>query len=199
MKKEVILASKSPRRQEILQMLGLSFRVQVSGAEEIAPDGLTPAQLVEFLAGQKLDAVRAAVPEDAVIITADTVVCCDDRILGKPADPDEAAAMLKLLSGRAHSVFTGIAVSNGDKIAAEAVETRVHFRELSPEEIDYYISHANVCDKAGAYAIQEFAGTFVEKLEGDYHSVVGLSVCALDRLLKAVGCPLLDLLEDCHA
>ena len=199
MGREVILASKSPRRQEILQMLGLKFRVQVSGAEENAPDGLTPAQLVAHLARQKLDAVRENSSAEAVIIAADTVVYCEERILGKPADLGEAAAMLRMLSGRAHSVFTGIAVSCGEKIAVEAVETRVYFRSLTEEEINYYIHHAKVCDKAGAYAIQEFAGTFVEKLEGDYHSVVGLSVHALDRLLKEIDCPLTALLEDGYA
>ena len=195
MKKEIILASKSPRRQEILQMLGLHFRVQVSGTEENAPDGLAPAELVKFLACQKRNAVRESVQGDAVVIAADTVVCIDGKILGKPDDLQEAAAMLRSLSGKMHTVHTGIAVSCGEKTAAEAVETRVFFRTVSEAEIDYYIHHAQVCDKAGAYAIQEFAGTFVERIEGDYYSVVGLSVNALDRLLKTIGCPLVELVN----
>ena len=177
-------------------MLGLGFRVQVSGAEENAPDGLTPAQLVAHLARQKLDAVREASSREAVIIAADTVVCCDGKIPGKPADLTEASAMLNMLSGRMHNVHTGIAVSCGDRIAVDSVETRVYFRPLEESEIDYYIHHASVCDKAGAYAIQEYAGTFVEKLEGDYHSVVGLSVNCLDRLLKEIGCPLMELVGE---
>ena len=180
-------------------MLGLNFCVRVSGAEEIAPDGLLPNQLVAFLARQKLDAVREISSSEAVIIAADTVVCCDGKILGKPTDLVEASSMLHMLRGRMHTVHTGIAVSCGERIAVDSVETRIFFRTLSDEEIEYYIHHAQVCDKAGAYASQEYAGTFVEKLEGDYHSVVGLSIHTLDRLLKAIGCPLTALLEDSHA
>ena len=186
----LILASGSPRRRELLTMLGARFSVIPARGEERADPALAPPQLVEQLALAKAREVARLHP-DAVVIGADTVVSADGAVLGKPHSQEEAAAMLRSLSGRAHSVFTGLAVLSpaGEQTGWE--ETRVHFRPLSEREIAAYIATGEPLDKAGAYGAQGIASLFVERIEGDFFNVVGLPLCRLGKMLKMVGVRLL--------
>ena len=129
--------------------------------------------------------------EDDVVIAADTVVCLDDQILGKPADEEDAARMLRALSGRDHRVFTGVTVARGDKVLSDYEETAVHFRPLTEREIAAYIATGEPMDKAGAYGIQGRASLFVRAIEGDYFNVVGLPLCKLGQMLKELGVELI--------
>lgn len=181
----VVLASGSPRRREILEQIGLPFSVAVSGAEENIPEGLEPYYAVQTLAFLKAADVARSADSDAVVIGADTVVVVDDEIIGKPKDAEDAIGMLKRLSGRSHSVLTGVAVvrrSDGKSVSL-TVETKVHFRKLSEAEISSYVKTGEPLDKAGAYGIQGLGGLFVDKIEGDYYNVVGLPLSRLGRLL----------------
>lgn len=184
-----ILASGSPRRRELLEMLGLRplLVIPARGAEQPHPE-LAPDALVMELARCKAAEVAAAhaAPED-VVIAADTVVVLDGQVLGKPRDSGDAARMLRSLSGRSHRVFTGLCVRQGQRLLSHAEETRVCFRPLDPGEIARYIASGEPMDKAGAYGIQGPAGVFVERLEGDYFNVMGLPLCALGNLLKQLG------------
>lgn len=196
---EIVLASGSPRRRELLEMLGLRFRIQCSGAEESVPEGTGPEAMVAQLARRKLEAVLPEIDPGALCIAADTVVACGENgaeILGKPRDREDAARMLRLLSGRTHAVHTGLAVHRGGRTLVRSVATRVTFRPLRDAEIAHYIRTADVCGKAGAYGIQEYAGCFAEKIEGDVFSVIGLPICPLSEMLEELGCPLETLVED---
>lgn len=184
MKEELILASASPRRREILQTLGISYRIVVSDADELLPPDIAPADAVEFLAGRKAAAVLPLVGEDALILAADTVVAVDDDILGKPADEAEAAVMLRRLSGRAHTVYTGVALRRGEQVMITHEATRVHFAPLSETDIAAYIATGEPADKAGAYAIQGRGAAFVEGIEGDYFNVVGLPARRVVTMLE---------------
>jgi len=187
-KRKIILASTSPRRREILLKAGLTFEIVTSDYEEDMSQPLPPAELVKNLSAGKASSV-AARHRDAVVIGADTVVVLNGEILGKPKTPERAKEMLKKLSGRAHSVFTGFAVrcDADGKCAVEAVETKVHFRKLSDRDIEEYVASGEPLDKAGAYGIQGLAAAFIERIEGDYHNVVGLPLEALLRVLKKFG------------
>lgn len=184
----IILASKSPRRREILEMLGLDFEVMVSDADE-ASELTDPARLVEELSRRKglavYDRLRAAGEDisDTLIISSDTVVSCDGEILEKPRDAADAARMLCMLSGREHTVFSGIAACFGGKCLSDVSGTRVHFAELSDAKIKKYLESGEYADKAGAYAIQGTASLFITGIEGDYFTVVGLPVRKLYELL----------------
>ncbi len=179
----LVLASKSPRRSEILKNAGIDFTVRVADADETIPAGTNPEDAVVFLAARKAMAVKRA--EDETVLGADTVVVLDGEILGKPRDRDDAFNMLKSLSGRVHSVFTGVcAIGNGISITF-AEETKVEFYPLSDEEIYTYINTTEPYDKAGAYGIQGLASKFIRGIEGDYFNVVGLPISAIyQKILK---------------
>ena len=174
---KLVLASKSPRRSEILKNAGIDFVVRVADADETIPDGTRPEDAVVFLAARKALAVERA--DDETVLGADTVVVLDDKILGKPKDREDAYNMIKSLSGRVHSVFTGVcAVGNGASLTF-AEETRVEFYPLSDEEINEYLDTDEPYDKAGAYGIQGYASKFIRGIEGDYFNVVGLPVSSV--------------------
>lgn len=174
---KLVLASKSPRRSEILKNAGIDFVVRVADADETIPDGTKPEDAVVFLAARKALAVERA--EDETILGADTIVVLDDKILGKPKDRKDAYDMIKSLSGRVHSVFTGVcAVGNGISLTF-AEETKVEFYPLTEDEINEYIDTCEPYDKAGAYGIQGLASKFIRAIEGDYFNVVGLPVSSV--------------------
>jgi len=185
----LILASRSPRRRELLARLGLTFAVRAADVDETMDPAAPPAEEVARLSARKAAAVAAG-PED-VVIAADTVVVLDRRVLGKPRDEEEARAMLTALSGRSHQVMTGLTVRRGEDIRTETAVTQVRFRPLSPREIDAYIATGEPMDKAGAYGIQGLAAVFADRLDGDYYNVMGLPLCALCRLLRQAGLPVL--------
>lgn len=174
----IILASQSPRRRELMKYITDDFEVRVSNVDESLPDGISPRQAVEHLSCIKAEPFRN---EDNIVIGADTVVAVDARILGKPADETEAREMLKMLSGKVHSVFTGVTVLKGSYTDTFSVETKVKFFELSDEDIDRYIATSEYKDKAGAYGIQGYGSLLIEGIEGDYFNVVGLPVSQLNK------------------
>ncbi len=178
----VILASRSPRRKELLQLLDIPFVVQAADVEEILEPGLSPAQQVAQLSRRKAKAA-AHTPQD-VVIGADTVVVYADAILGKPEDEADAVRMLTLLSGKTHQVMTGLTVLHRDQAITETVITEVTFRTLSQKEIARYVETKEPMDKAGSYGIQGGAARFVEHIRGDYYNVVGLPVCLLSQILS---------------
>ena len=185
----VILASKSPRRREILGMLGVKFEVLSADADE-SSDILDPALLVRELALRKGRAVRDLLLKngewnaDTLIIAADTVVAAEGEILGKPCDDADAARMLRLLSGKGHQVISGVALLSGDREIATSESTDVRFASMTEEEILRYVASGEPSDKAGAYAVQGLASLYIEGLCGDYFNVVGLPVHRLHTLLR---------------
>ncbi len=190
----VILASQSPRRRELLAQMGLSdFIIRPAQGEEKVDGDLSPAQLVETLSAQKADEVAARSDPADLIIAADTVVSIDGKVLGKPHSTQEAFAMLSTLSGRAHTVYTGVTLRQGGRVSTAHVATTVHFRALTEAEISAYIATGEPMDKAGSYGIQGCGAMLVESIEGDYFNVVGLPVCQLSRMLLAFGVNALEL------
>lgn len=183
----MILASQSPRRRELLGQMGFSFTVRPAKGEELPHPELTPAQLVEELARQKALEVSAEAASDDVVVAADTVVAIDGVVLGKPRDKAHAAEMLSALSGREHTVYTGVAVKRGETLLVEHEATQVRFRPLTEWEIDLYIQTGEPMDKAGSYGIQGYGALLVEGIRGDYFNVVGLPICRLGRMLAQVG------------
>ena len=188
---KIILASASPRRRELLSALGLEFEVRPALGEEHPEPGLSGGETAMRLSRAKCLEIAAGAEEDDVVIAADTVVCLDDEILGKPADEKDAARMLKALSGRDHCVFTGVTVAKGDRVLSDYEETAVHFRLLTEREIAAYIATGEPMDKAGAYGIQGRASLFVRGIEGDYFNVMGLPLCKLGQMLKELGVDLI--------
>ena len=188
---KLILASGSPRRAELLEKMGLTFQVEPSNTDEILEPGLTPQQEVVHLSLGKAKAVAANHPEEAVVLSADTVVELDGKILGKPHSKEEAAEMLRALSGRSHRVLTGVTVMGPKGTETHCEETSVVFREMSQAEIDWYVATGEPMDKAGAYGIQGYAAIFIEKLDGDYYNVMGLPVCQVGLMLRRAGIPVL--------
>ena len=186
---KLILASQSPRRKELLGLLGLAFEIKVPCADETMLPGADPAQQVAEVSRRKALATQAE--KEDVIIAADTIVVCDGQILGKPRDREDACRMLKMLSGRAHQVMTGLTVRQGDKMESCTEITQVYFRRLSNREIEDYVASGEPMDKAGAYGCQGRASLFVEKLEGDFFNVMGLPLCRLGLMLKELGVELL--------
>ena len=183
----IILASQSPRRKELLERMGLSgFAIIPARGEERCPPGCTPAELVEELSRRKCAEIAASHP-DALVIAADTVVAIDGRILGKPHSREQAAEMLRLLSGREHRVYTGLTVFCGGGTVTESEVTAVRFRPLSEMDISRYIATGEPMDKAGAYGVQGYGCVLVEGIFGDYYNVMGLPVCRLARLLARFG------------
>ena len=188
----IVLASGSPRRKELLEMLGIEdMKIIPAKGEEIPPEGAGPAELVAALATAKGREVAAQCAADDVIIAADTIVVIDGRELGKPHTQQDAFDMLSLLSGRTHEVVTVLSVCRGERTESEAVVTRVTFRALTDEEIRAYIATGEPMDKAGSYGIQGYGAMFVSHLEGDYFSVMGLPLCPLCRMLRAFGVSIL--------
>lgn len=185
---EIILASQSPRRRELLERMGIrNFRVVSADIDEREEEQLPPEQLVCRLASRKAEAVAEKAPKGAVIIAADTVVSLDGTVLGKPGDKLEAFKMLSTLSGNRHQVYTGLCVIwDGDK-RTEYEVTDVTFRELGEKEIEDYIATGEPMDKAGAYGIQGYGALLVERIEGDYYNVMGLPVCRLGTVLLELG------------
>ncbi len=186
--KRIILASNSPRRRELLENIGLNFEVIPDDTPEPMDGFDLPEETVMFLARFKGEniAARLGKTEDAVIISADTVVAIDNQILGKPKSKEEAFEMLNALSGRQHSVYTGVYIrENITKKSANFYEkTEVYFKNLDINEIKDYINTGEPMDKAGAYGIQTYGSLFVEKINGDYFNVVGLPICSLGKKLK---------------
>ena len=188
----IILASGSPRRREIMEQAGYTFTVEVSQADEnVDLDGLEPGAMVEELSLRKATAVAQAhrgEKEDCKIIGSDTIVVLDGEVLGKPVDEEDAAVMLRKLSGRSHEVYTGVAVITivgGRTHVTEQFHecTRVRMRDISEEEIAAYIRTGEPMDKAGAYGIQGRAAIFISGIDGDYYNVVGLPICHLTTVL----------------
>ena len=183
---DIVLASGSPRRRELLETLGLEFSVVPAKGEEIAPEGAGPAETVMALSRAKAGEVAKSRPE-SLVIAADTVVWAEGRILGKPKDEAEARSMLHMLSDNTHEVYTGVTLMLGDKTAVGAECTKVFFRRLDDAEIDRYIATGEPMDKAGAYGIQGRAALMVRRLEGDYFNVMGLPLCRLGQMLEEIG------------
>ena len=184
---ELILASQSPRRRELLGLTGLDFVVRVADIDETMDKSLPAADEVARVSRKKAMAVKRS-PGD-VVVAADTIVVCGGEILGKPKNEDDAFRMLSMLSGRDHQVMTGMTVMRDDEVHTETEVTDIHFRELLPEEIRAYIATGEPMDKAGAYGIQGSAALFATGLRGDYYNVMGLPVCRLAQILRQMGLP----------
>ena len=178
----LILASASPRRHELLTAAGIEHQVQPTYVEEVRLPHESPHALVSRLAKEKADPV--ALPENGVVLGADTVVSVDDRIFGKPVDQDDAAEMLRSLSGRSHWVYTGICLRSSKRIIRDVASTEVFFLPLSEQAIQEYTRSGEYRDKAGAYAIQGRASRFVERIHGSYSNVVGLPVALVYKHLQ---------------
>ena len=183
---DIILASASPRRKEILSILDIPFKIMVSDADESADSTLPPYFIAEMLSLKKASAVAKNVNTHALIIGADTIVYSDGKILGKPKDDSDAFNMLKSLSNNWHSVISGVTVLDSKSAKSESfyVETKVKFANLSDDEINEYIKTKEPNDKAGAYGIQGRGARFIEKIDGDYFNVVGLPLQKLYSVLK---------------
>jgi septum formation protein len=188
---KLILASSSPRRSEILANAGLPFSVLSSAVDESPYPGESPAALVQRLANAKADLVTARAVGPAIVLAADTIVVLDDKILGKPSSTEDARHMLQQLSGRTHSVLTGVALIRlPDGERRQFIEsTLVHFRPVTEEEISSYLATEEPLDKAGAYAIQGQAGRYIPRIEGCYFNVVGLPLSRVLTELKFLGWP----------
>ena len=186
--KEIILASASPRRKELLEIIGLKFKVEVSNHSEEIASVREPHELARSLSRGKALAV-ARNHKNALIIAADTIIVFRGSIMGKPRSEIEAREMLKRLSGTSHSVITGFTIvdTDDDKTVSKSVATTVYMKNLTPAEIDAYITSREPLDKAGAYAIQGLGSVIIEKIEGDYFNVMGLPLCALTESLKEFG------------
>lgn len=181
----LILASNSPRRKQLLEEIGLQFEVKTIAFEEIFPEDMASDKVAEYLAIEKNKAHRKALGNDCTIITADTVVIFSDQILGKPKNEKEADHVLKLLSGKIHQVVTGVCISNEDKQISFSSLTEVKFHELTEEEVNHYVNTASPMDKAGSYGIQEWIGKIgVEWIQGSFYNVVGLPVDQVYKVLK---------------
>ena len=182
---KIILASASPRRKSLMDVLGIKFEIIVSDCEEIINPNSCAKDIVMSLSQQKAQAVAKTLNEKCIVIGADTVVAYEDNILGKPKDISDAQNMLRLLSGKTHSVYTGFTIINtaDNTTITDYEKTDVAFRNLSDKEIIDYVNTYDPLDKAGSYSIQGTASSFVEKLEGDYNNVVGLPIYKLSKYL----------------
>lgn len=181
----LILASQSPRRKELMGLFHIPFVIRVSDADETMDPDLTAAEAVAQVSRRKAEAVTH--DADDVVIAADTIVVCGGEILGKPKDTADASRMLHLLSGRDHQVMTGMTLLRGEKSLTHTEITDIHFRQLSDREIDAYIRTGEPMDKAGSYGIQGGAALFADRMHGDYYNVMGLPVCRLGQLLREIA------------
>lgn len=182
----VVLASSSPRRRELLNLIGIEHEVRPPNIDETMRPREVPRRHAERLAREKASAIATRDP-DLITIGADTVVVINRKVLGKPKDKDDASRMLSMLSGREHTVVTAVAVSRGRKLRSAIEEVRVRFRVLHDDEIEAYIATGEPMDKAGAYGIQGYGATIVERVEGDYFAVMGLPLVRLVGLMRDVG------------
>ena len=190
---EIVLASGSPRRQELLGRMGITdFSVRVPEVEESYPAGLSPEETVCYISREKSDAARLLCDENELIITADTMVFLDDKRLGKPKDEAQALEMLTALAGRRHTVCTGVTVRRGNVILTRAQSTDVYFRPATERELRAYIRTGEPMDKAGAYGVQGKGSLLVRRIDGDFFNVMGLPVEMLAEMLKTFE---IDLLE----
>ena len=187
---QLILASASPRRQELLKLFGLPFTVRVADIDETMDPGLPPFDEV----GRVSRAKALAIPRetDDIVIAADTIVVCEGKTLGKPRDAEDAKAMLRLLSGRDHQVMTGCTVLRGESRETFTEVTDIHFRDLSENEIARYVASGEPMDKAGSYGIQGGAALFCTHMVGDYYNVMGLPVCRLGMVLWQMAPDLME-------
>ncbi|WP_205462008.1 Maf-like protein [Mangrovibacterium lignilyticum] len=182
---KLVLASASPRRQQLMKDLGLEFEVRPADVDEFYPENLGMTAIAEYLAQLKADALNGGMPDNELIITADTIVWKDDKVLGKPADRQEAFDMLKSLSGSQHQVITGMHLQSKNKRVSFHAVTEVWFDEMNDDEIYFYIDKYKPYDKAGAYGIQEWIGFVgIYKIEGSFYNVMGLPVHKLYQYLK---------------
>lgn len=189
----IVLASGSPRRQELLQRIGITdFDIRVPETEEAYPNGLTSREIVEYISREKADAAAKLCGEDEIVITADTMVFLDEARLGKPVDEDDALRMLTALQGRHHTVCTGVTVRQGDRSITESESTEVYFRPATESELRGYIATGEPMDKAGAYGVQGKGALLVERLNGDFFNVMGLPVLRLSRMLQQFGVSFFD-------
>ncbi len=182
---KLILASASPRRKQLLELAGLSFTVEAANVPEEVPEGMPLEDQSEYLALLKAGAVKAFHPAD-VVLGSDTTVACEGRLMGKPATPEEAREMLHLLSGRTHTVYTGVAILGPKSQESFTSATEVEFYELTEEEIEAYVASGEPMDKAGAYGIQGTGCRFVKGIRGDYFTVVGLPLAEVVRKTEAL-------------
>ena len=190
---QVILASQSPRRKELMGLFHIPFTVRVSDADESMDPKLSPAEAVGLVSRRKAEAVTRE--GDDLVIAADTIVVCGGEILGKPKDTEDAYRMLRLLSGRDHQVMTGMTLLRGEICRTVTEITDIHCRELSDREIHAYIRTGEPMDKAGSYGIQGGAALFAQHLVGDYYNVMGLPVCRLSQLLREL---IPEIMEECE-
>ena len=186
----LILASQSPRRKELLGLFHLPFEIRVADIDETMDSRKSPFDEVARVSRAKAQAIPRE--ENDVVIAADTIVVCSGQVLGKPRDEADAVRMLSLLSGRDHQVMTGMTVIRGEKSISCTVVTDIHFRSLSEKEIRNYVATGEPMDKAGSYGIQGGAALFAEKMVGDYYNVMGLPVCRLGKILKEIAPELFD-------
>ena len=189
---KIVLASASPRRHELLGRIGITeFDIRIPEVEESFPEGLTPQQVVEHISREKAEAAATLCTADENVITADTMVFLDHERLGKPRDEADALRMLTALQGRHHTVCTGVTVRRGERVITESETTQVYFRSAAKEELLAYIATGEPMDKAGAYGIQGKGALLVEKLDGDFFTVMGLPLLRLSRMLAHFGVKLL--------
>lgn len=186
MNANLILASASPRRKELLELLQIPFKVIVSEVEEIIDEQLQPAEIVQLLAQQKAESV-AKTNHESFVIGSDTLVVYKNQLLGKPTDKARAIQILQLLSGHTHEVYTGVCIIHRGIVHSFYEKTEVTFYSLSQEEIEEYVSTGEPMDKAGAYGIQGYGSLLVEKITGDYYGVVGLPIARTKRELLKMG------------
>ena len=183
--KKVILGSGSPRRKELLKMLGVEFDVRKGDADESAPSHFNGNETAVYLAIQKAEGLKPSLTENELLITSDTEVWLKEKRFGKPESLEEAEQMLRALSGSAHQVISGLCISDLNKIESISVTTNVYFKELTDQEIEHYVNTFKPLDKAGAYGIQEWIGLIgIQKIEGSYFNVVGLPVFELAEMLN---------------
>ena len=182
---QLILASASPRRKELLGLFKIPFTIRVADIDETMDNTKSPFDEVARVS--RLKALAVERQEKDIVIAADTIVVCEDRVLGKPKDAAEAVEMLSALSGRDHQVMTGCTVLRGETVQTFTEVTDLHFRELSRKEIENYVASGEPMDKAGAYGIQGGAALFCERMVGDYYNVMGLPVCRLWETLRSLA------------
>lgn len=182
--KKIVLASQSPRRKQLLEIAEVNFEIIIADVDETNPPGMPGHLVPEHLAVKKATAIKH-LAQDAIIIAADTIVLLDEKILGKPTDEHNAFEMIKSLSGRPHTVVSGVCIMSSERLESFSVTTQVYFRQLTDAQIKHYIEHYKPYDKAGAYAIQEWIGVMgIEKIDGDYYNVMGLPIGNVMDVLK---------------
>ena len=182
---KIILASRSPRRQKLLRELGLKFEVVIREYEEIYPEGMSGEAIARYVAHEKAASFKNEISDNEIVIAADTIVWCNNKVLGKPFSREDAICILKEISGNTHEVITGVSIRSQSKDLTFSDSTKVTFEALSDEEINYYIDNYKPFDKAGAYGIQEWIGIIAcSHIEGSYFNVVGLPVQRLYKELQ---------------